>query len=149
MVGRCVGVRSKLPPPAETHIIGIVTGIVKSCRALKLRRRSRPTPKGRSWHFFPARRRIHAVLSRCCRLNKHEVGMSTKALDRPVEAARFVEDVAVRGHIIDSLILPKILDLITSSGGSFHIKRIAIGQGRNDPSYALVEVQAGSEELLN
>ncbi len=63
-------------------------------------------------------------------------------------APAFVEDVEIRGHIIDSLILPKVLDLITSSGGSFRIRQITIGQARNDPSYALVEVQAGSAELL-
>ena len=54
----------------------------------------------------------------------------------------------MHGHIIDSLILPKVLDVITSRGGSFRIKQIAIGQERGDPSYALVEVQAPSEERL-
>ena len=60
----------------------------------------------------------------------------------------FVEDVQVNGHIIDSLILPKVLDLITTAGGAFRIKEIAIGQARKDPSFALVEVRAGSHELL-
>ena len=59
-----------------------------------------------------------------------------------------VEEIEVRGHIIDSLMLPKILDCITSAGGSFLIKRITIGQARQDPSYALVEVRAPSEEQL-
>lgn len=60
-----------------------------------------------------------------------------------------VEDIEVRGHIIDSLILPKILDCITTGGGSFQIKRIAIGQDRADPSYALVEVRAPSDAMLS
>lgn len=60
-----------------------------------------------------------------------------------------VEDVEIRGHIIDSLILPKILDVITSRGGAFKIKQIAIGQARSDPSSALVEVQAPTEEKLH
>ena len=55
----------------------------------------------------------------------------------------------VSGHIIDSLILPKILDLITAAGGSFHIKEISVGQARSDPSYALVEVRAGSASRLD
>lgn len=63
------------------------------------------------------------------------------------------ESVEVSGHIIDSLILPKILDCITSAGGSFEIENVAIGQQRNDPSYALIAVQAPSaerlEEILN
>lgn len=63
-------------------------------------------------------------------------------------ADAFVEEVEVSGHIIDSLILPKILDLITAAGGNFNIKQITIGHGRNDPSYALVEVQAPSQKRL-
>ncbi len=60
----------------------------------------------------------------------------------------FVEDVEVSGHVIDSLILPKILDLITGYGGSFRIKQMTIGQARTDPSFALIEVQAASETAL-
>jgi lysine-ketoglutarate reductase/saccharopine dehydrogenase-like protein (TIGR00300 family) len=59
-----------------------------------------------------------------------------------------VEEVEVRGHIIDSLILPKILDVITAGGGAFQIKRITIGQSRADASYALLEVRAETAELL-
>jgi len=60
----------------------------------------------------------------------------------------WVEEVQISGHIIDSLILPKILDLITAGRGSFRIKQITIGQARTDPSFALVEVQAPSREVL-
>jgi lysine-ketoglutarate reductase/saccharopine dehydrogenase-like protein (TIGR00300 family) len=63
-------------------------------------------------------------------------------------ASPHVEEVEVAGHIIDSLILPKILDLITSSGGAFRIKNITIGQGRHDPSYALLDVSAPTDKLL-
>jgi lysine-ketoglutarate reductase/saccharopine dehydrogenase-like protein (TIGR00300 family) len=63
-------------------------------------------------------------------------------------ALPFTERVEVAGHIIDSLILPKILDLITGGGGSFRIEKIAIGQGRADPSHALIEVQADSPQRL-
>ncbi|MDZ4818101.1 MAG: TIGR00300 family protein [Planctomycetota bacterium] len=65
-----------------------------------------------------------------------------------VQSGKFVEEVEVRGHIIDSLILPKILDTITAAGGIFTIKNIAIGQSRHDPSFAVVEVQANSEAAL-
>ncbi|MDA7980037.1 MAG: TIGR00300 family protein [Pirellulales bacterium] len=61
---------------------------------------------------------------------------------------RHVEDVEVSGHIIDSLILPKILDLVTSHGGEFVIKRISIGQKPTDPSHALLEISAPSQEAL-
>ena len=64
------------------------------------------------------------------------------------DAPTSVEKVEVRGHIIDSLILPKVLDCITSAGGSFQIEEIAVGHQRSDPSYALIEVRAGSEAAL-
>lgn len=59
------------------------------------------------------------------------------------------EPVEVSGHIIDSLILPKILDCITSAGGSFEIQRITIGQGRSDPSHALIAVRAETQARLD
>ncbi len=60
-----------------------------------------------------------------------------------------VEEVEVRGHIIDSLILPKVLDAITSAGGSFRIKNITIGHDRKDPSYAAIEVRAADDLALS
>jgi lysine-ketoglutarate reductase/saccharopine dehydrogenase-like protein (TIGR00300 family) len=58
------------------------------------------------------------------------------------------EQVEVRGHIIDSLILPKVLDTITAAGGVFQIDSIAIGQGRHDPSFASIKVIAASDAQL-
>jgi lysine-ketoglutarate reductase/saccharopine dehydrogenase-like protein (TIGR00300 family) len=60
-----------------------------------------------------------------------------------------VEDVELQGHIIDSLILPKVLDVITSRGGAFKIKQFTIGQARSDPSAALIEVQANDQAQLD
>src|SRR5436190_15066999 len=60
----------------------------------------------------------------------------------------FVERVELAGHIIDSLLLPKVLDFITAAGGSFRIEKISIGHDRSDPSYALIEVRAPSAERL-
>ena len=59
------------------------------------------------------------------------------------------EDIEVRGHIIDSLLLPKILDVITTGGGSFSIDEIAVGQSRHDSSYARVRISADDDEQLN
>jgi lysine-ketoglutarate reductase/saccharopine dehydrogenase-like protein (TIGR00300 family) len=60
----------------------------------------------------------------------------------------FVEDVEIQGHIIDSLILPKVLDEILTHGGSYVIKDIRIGQRQTDPSHARIEVRADSSEKL-
>lgn len=64
------------------------------------------------------------------------------------QGAYIATDVEVSGHIIDSLILPKILDHITTRGGWFEIKSMTIGQRRQDPSYALIRVCASSNQQL-
>ena len=74
--------------------------------------------------------------------------MSTQTVSAAVETAAECEDVEIGGHIIDSLILPKILDCILAHGGTFRIKQITVGQGRHDPSYAVVEVRAGRPVAL-
>ena len=61
---------------------------------------------------------------------------------------KFRDSVQLRGHIIDSLLLPKVLDTITASGGSFSIQEVLIGQTRHDPSSAVIEVHAPSEQQL-
>jgi lysine-ketoglutarate reductase/saccharopine dehydrogenase-like protein (TIGR00300 family) len=60
----------------------------------------------------------------------------------------FVEEVELHGHIIDSLLLPKILDEILTQGGTYHIRDIQIGRRMNDPSQARIEVRADSAEVL-
>jgi lysine-ketoglutarate reductase/saccharopine dehydrogenase-like protein (TIGR00300 family) len=66
----------------------------------------------------------------------------------PSVAPSYVEDVEIVGHIIDSLILPKVLDEIMALGGRFEIREIRVGQRRNDPSYAQLRVIAGTPEHL-
>src|SRR5436309_2242346 len=63
-------------------------------------------------------------------------------------APGFVEEVELQGHIIDSLLLPKVLDEILTHGGSFIIKSIKIGQRQDDQSYARLEVRAPAAEVL-
>src|SRR4051794_11555006 len=58
--------------------------------------------------------------------------------------ATAVEEVVVSGHIIDSLLLPKILDRILQMGGSFEIRECTIGARRVDPSFARIAVRADS-----
>ncbi|PYL08877.1 MAG: TIGR00300 family protein, partial [Verrucomicrobia bacterium] len=59
------------------------------------------------------------------------------------------ETIELRGHIIDSLILPKVLDEILRAGGTFRIEQIKIGQRRADQSRAQIEVSAPSTESLD
>lgn len=60
-----------------------------------------------------------------------------------------VDEIEVRGHIVDSLLLPKILDRILQMGGSFEIHECKIGVRRSDPSYARIGVRADSPEAID
>jgi lysine-ketoglutarate reductase/saccharopine dehydrogenase-like protein (TIGR00300 family) len=71
-------------------------------------------------------------------------GVSTQSAQPPGA----VEEIEVRGHIVDSLLLPKILDRILLMGGTFEIRECKIGVHRTDTSYARIAIQAGSHEAL-
>src|SRR5207302_4900466 len=61
----------------------------------------------------------------------------------------FSETIELRGHIIDSLILPKVLDQILTHGANFKIGEIKIGKKRADQSFARIEVSAETGEALD
>ena len=52
------------------------------------------------------------------------------------------------GHIIDSLMLSKVLDLILKDGGHYHISRIDIGKSRSDMSHAEIRLSAADADTL-
>ncbi len=58
------------------------------------------------------------------------------------------ETVHLQGHIIDSLILAKVLDTILMMGGTFDLQEVQIGGTREEPSRARIIVRAASPELL-
>src|SRR5688572_22382275 len=58
------------------------------------------------------------------------------------------ELVELRGHIIDSLLLPRVLDEITSRAGAFEVEAISVGRRQEDPSYARLRVDAEHDLLL-
>lgn len=59
------------------------------------------------------------------------------------------EEVQLQGHIIDSLLLPKVLDVILTHGGTYVIKDMMIGERGSDPSQARIEIRAPSADRLN
>src|SRR5712691_2165601 len=64
------------------------------------------------------------------------------------EQMPFVEEVELQGHIIDSLILPKVLDEILTRGGTYELKEIQIGRQQSDPSHVVLQVRATTAEQL-
>jgi lysine-ketoglutarate reductase/saccharopine dehydrogenase-like protein (TIGR00300 family) len=59
------------------------------------------------------------------------------------------EIVQVHGHIIDSLILPKVLDEIMDLNGTFEILDIQIGKRKTDTSNARLRVEAKTQRDLD
>jgi lysine-ketoglutarate reductase/saccharopine dehydrogenase-like protein (TIGR00300 family) len=62
--------------------------------------------------------------------------------------ATIQETVVLHGHIIDSLILAKVLDTILMMGGTFDLQDVRIGATRDEPSRARIVVRAASIESL-
>src|SRR5437870_5737897 len=58
------------------------------------------------------------------------------------------ETVRLDGHIIDSLTLSKVLDMILTHGGSYEITQFKIGSTKADPSHAEICVRAGAQAEL-
>jgi len=59
------------------------------------------------------------------------------------------EIVEVSGHIIDSLILAKVLDLILESGADYRMVDVEIGRANRDPSRARVEISSPDRPSLD
>ena len=66
----------------------------------------------------------------------------------PAASPGLVEEVELHGHIIDSLLLPKVLDEILTRGGTFVMKEVKIGERQSDPSHVRIEVRAPNGEVM-
>ena len=55
----------------------------------------------------------------------------------------------LEGHIIDSMMLPQLLDLVMDLGGAFDIQELKVGQHKTDTSVCRIEVTASDPESLD
>jgi lysine-ketoglutarate reductase/saccharopine dehydrogenase-like protein (TIGR00300 family) len=58
------------------------------------------------------------------------------------------EMVEIKGHLIDTAALSKVLNDITEYGGDYAVDQFNIGHGSDDPSYARINVSAEREDTL-
>jgi lysine-ketoglutarate reductase/saccharopine dehydrogenase-like protein (TIGR00300 family) len=58
------------------------------------------------------------------------------------------ETIEVEGHIIDSLILAKILDAIIAAGADYQILDVTIGRTNVDPSRAVLQIDAIDDDAI-
>ena len=59
------------------------------------------------------------------------------------------QTVTLQGHIIDSLILAKVLDTIVMLGGTFALDEVTVGNRREDLSKASIRIEASTSALLD
>jgi lysine-ketoglutarate reductase/saccharopine dehydrogenase-like protein (TIGR00300 family) len=57
--------------------------------------------------------------------------------------------IELEGHIIDSMILPQIMDEVIDRGGDFVVQEIRVGRRKTETSYARLELRASSPRLLD
>ena len=59
------------------------------------------------------------------------------------------QEVEVSGHLIDSMILAKILDKVMNRGGEFEILNLHVGKKKRDPSSAKLRISGRNQGHLN
>jgi len=62
---------------------------------------------------------------------------------------KFSHEIEVRGHLIDSMILTKIFDVIMDLKGEFQVQEFKVGKQKKDESYAKLAIQGNSQEHLD
>ncbi|MGI0066419.1 MAG: TIGR00300 family protein [Nitrosotalea sp.] len=62
---------------------------------------------------------------------------------------KFSHDIEVRGHLIDSMILTKIFDVIMDLKGEFQVQEFKVGKHKKDESHAKLSIQGHSQEHLD
>jgi lysine-ketoglutarate reductase/saccharopine dehydrogenase-like protein (TIGR00300 family) len=60
----------------------------------------------------------------------------------------FEQEIEVQGHLIDSMILTKIFDIIMDLKGEFEVLEFRIGKAKHEPSYAKLIIKADSKTRL-
>jgi lysine-ketoglutarate reductase/saccharopine dehydrogenase-like protein (TIGR00300 family) len=58
-------------------------------------------------------------------------------------------EIELRGHIIDSYLLPRVWAAITEAGGRYLVREMRVGASESETSYARLEVVAASDSALD
>jgi lysine-ketoglutarate reductase/saccharopine dehydrogenase-like protein (TIGR00300 family) len=71
-----------------------------------------------------------------------------RARSMSVHARAHTEEIELRGHIIDSWVLPRVFDAVMDLGGEFEVLDIRVGKKKDETSYARLRVTAPSAVQL-
>lgn len=61
---------------------------------------------------------------------------------------KYEQEIEVKGHLIDSMILTKIFDKVMDLKGDFHVLEFNVGKKKGDPSYARLLVRGRNQKHL-
>jgi lysine-ketoglutarate reductase/saccharopine dehydrogenase-like protein (TIGR00300 family) len=56
--------------------------------------------------------------------------------------------IELSGHIIDSMLLPRVMDSVMDMGATFHVEEFRVGTRLDEPSFARLTIEADTEERL-
>jgi lysine-ketoglutarate reductase/saccharopine dehydrogenase-like protein (TIGR00300 family) len=62
---------------------------------------------------------------------------------------KYEQEIEVKGHLIDSMILTKIFDKVMDLKGDFHVLEFSVGKKKGDPSYARLLVRGRNQQHLD
>ncbi len=62
---------------------------------------------------------------------------------------KFSREIELRGHIVDSGILAKVMDTVVEYNGDFETEEFTLGRLKTDPSYARMQISAETPEQLS
>jgi hypothetical protein len=63
-------------------------------------------------------------------------------------SGKYEQEIEVKGHLIDSLILTNIFDKVMDLKGDFHVLEFNVGKRKRDQSYARLLVRGKNEQHL-
>jgi hypothetical protein len=56
--------------------------------------------------------------------------------------------IELSGHIIDSMVLPRVMDSVMDMGATFHVEEFRVGTRLDESSFARLTIEAENEEQL-
>src|SRR5207237_6896774 len=69
--------------------------------------------------------------------------------DAAVSSTVHRAQIVLEGHIIDSMILPQVMDVVMDLGGNFTVEELNVGQHKTDTSYCRMELTAPDLRTLD
>lgn len=71
-----------------------------------------------------------------------------EASEKTENSTNFEQVIELRGHIVDSMLLPQLMDGIMDLGGNYEVEQFDLGRNKTEPSYCRMRVITTSAAML-